>query len=109
MPVSPVAFGIERIKALPAHDRMSRARAAGQQAQHELAAHGIAAQVVIVEPQVPDEREHVIGENVGRVAGGIVRSSAVPVPAQVRQDDPVAALGKRRDQALTGQQRPAAH
>jgi hypothetical protein len=105
----PVALGIERIKSLTPHHRMSRAGATGEQAQHELAANGIAAQVVVIEPHVPDEREHVIGENVGRVAGRVVRSSAVPVPAQVRQDDPVAALGKRRHQALTGQQRPAAH
>jgi hypothetical protein len=109
VPVGPVALGVERIEALPAHDRMSRAGATGEQAQHEFAAHGIAAQVEVVEPQVPDERQHVIGEDVGRVASGIVRSPAVPVPAQFGQDDPVAVLAKRRDQALTGQPRPATH
>ena len=88
MPVGPVALGVERMKPLPAHDRMRRAGLAGKQAQHELAAQGIAAAVVAVEPQVPDEREHVVGEDVGRLEGGIVRSLAIPVPARVGQDDP---------------------
>jgi len=93
VPVGPVALGVERIKALSAHDRMRRAGATSEQAQHELAAHGVAAQVVVIELQVPDEREHVVGEDVGRVAGGIVRSPAVAVPAQVGQYDPVAVPG----------------
>jgi hypothetical protein len=109
MPIGPVALGVERVQALPTHDHMRGAGATGEQAQHELAAQGIAAEVEVDEPQVPDEREHVIGEDVGRVAGRIVRPPAVPVPAQVGQDDPVTAPGKRSGQALTGQPRPAAH
>jgi hypothetical protein len=39
-----------------------RAGAAGEQSQHELAAQLVPGQVVVVQPQVRDEREQVIGE-----------------------------------------------
>jgi len=96
-------------KALPANDRAGRPGAAGEQPQHELAAQGVPAEVVCVEPQVIDQREPVVGEYVRRVAGRIVRPRAVPVAAQVGQDDPVAPLGDRPRRAVAHHERATAH
>jgi hypothetical protein len=74
--------------------------------QHQPPAQGVVAKVVAVEPEVGDQREPVVGEHVRRVAGQIMRSRAVAVAAQVREDHPVALRGERPRWPAVGQLRP---
>jgi hypothetical protein len=94
---------------MPADDRAGRPGAAREQPQHELAAQGVPGEVVVAQAQVIDEGERVVGEDVRRVARRVVRPPAVPVPAQVRGDDPVAPPGQGLGQRAAEDQRPAAH
>ena len=108
VPVGAGGARVERVQPLAADERAGRPRAAGEQPQHQPAAERVAAQVVVLQAQVAEQREPVIGEHVGRVACRVVRSPAVPVAAQVRQDDPVAARGERPGRPALGEQRAVA-
>jgi hypothetical protein len=69
---------------------------------------------------VVEQRERVLGEDVRRVGGRVMGTGAVPVPAQVRHDDPVPACGEAgsvavlhpvdppgREEAVQQDERPA--
>jgi hypothetical protein len=108
VPVRAAGFLVERIQPLAADDRAARPCAAHQQPQHQPPAQGVAAKVIVVEPEVVDHRQPVVGKHVRRVAGRIMRSRAVAVAAQVREDNPVAPRGERLRWPAARQLRPAA-
>ncbi len=78
--VGAAALRVERVESLPAHDRAGRPGPAGEQPQHELAAEGVPGKVVVAQSQVIDEREPVVGEDVGRVARGSCGRPLSPWP-----------------------------
>lgn len=108
-------------QALAGHDRAAWPGASREHAHHDPRAERVAAEVVVAvaEPEVLDECEPVVGEDVRRIGGRIVRSRALPVAAQVRDDDAVPLLGEcaglavfehvlaRADEAVQHDQRPA--
>ena len=74
---------------LPGDDGAAGLGAPREHAHHDPAAERVTAEVVLAgaEPEVLDEGEPVVGEHVGRISGRIVRSRALPVTAQVGQDE----------------------
>ena len=74
------------------HGRPPRGGAAHQHPDDRAGAERVAAEVVVGEPEVRDEREGVVGQHVGRVGGRVVRLGAVAVAAHVGHDHAVPAL-----------------
>jgi hypothetical protein len=107
---SPLRAGDLR-EPLPGHDGAAGRGAAREQAHHDPAAERVAPEVVLAraEPEVPDQGERVVGEHVGRVSGQIVRSRALPMTAEVGQDEAESRLRERVARALVKPVRSRAH
>ena len=86
---APPPWGGDLREPLPGHDGATGLGASREHAHHDPAAERVTAEVVLAraEPEVPDEGERVVGEHVGRIRGQIVRSRALPVTAEVGQDE----------------------
>ncbi len=103
--VAIIAALVERIdEAAQSHagkDHPARVRAARQHPYRRPRTQRIAAQVIIGQAKLVDDRQIVLRQGIGRIGGGIMRFAAFAMPAQVRHDQPEASLHKPRGMAVT--------
>src|ERR1700683_3816240 len=102
----PVPAGVlrrvqQRVEPVPADDRPARRRTPGEHAYHGPPAERMPGQVVVGNPQVVDQRQPVVGEDIRWIRSGVVRLGAVPVRPQIRHDHPVPAPGQAPGQPRT--------
>ncbi|GAA3271722.1 hypothetical protein GCM10020258_47150 [Sphingomonas yabuuchiae] len=88
------AVGVEQpLQPHARKDRLARLRPGRKHPADRPRAQRIAAEIVIGQPQMLDQRMAVAGQRVLRIGGGVMRLAALPMRAQVGHDDPVA-LGR---------------
>ena len=82
-------------------DRLARLRPRRQHPRHGPRAQRIAAQIIVGQPQMLDQRMAIPRQRIGGIGGGIMRLAAFPMRAQIGHDHPVALGGDGGSMTIT--------